>query len=214
MLSCGKLAVIASSALLAGAPAALADSRELYTLASLALAVAQVREPGAGGSIRLGGALELSALYGLDNQWHLGGSLRLGGLKNASFPSTNVTLSDGSTYNGVLYEDSLQVGVTLAAAYRFDVGPRWAPVVRADIGISLSSYLNRLVIASRPAPGPPSGASLATARAIAPNARIALFAQRRFGEEVVLEAGLSLRGELGDRGGVQLEFPITIGWIF
>jgi hypothetical protein len=202
------------AACLLGAVGARADSRELYSLASIVPTVSFVRESGARSSARLGVALELSSLYGLDNELHIGGSLRVGGLKNATFRSASVSLDDGAAFNGALYEDALQISAAFAAAYRVDLSARWAPVIRVDVGMTMSAYSNRQLIVGYPAHDPPYGATLSTVRSLSPGGRIAFLVQRRLGDEWAIEAGLGLRAEIGSRGATQLELPLTAAWIF
>jgi hypothetical protein len=209
-----RVAIALLAALAASARPSRADSREVYALASLVPGVASVREPGAAGAPRFSAALELTALYGLTNELHLGGALRLGGLKNAALSPASAMLPDGSLLAGTLYEDSLQLGVSLSVAYRFDLGPRWAPVLRLDAGLSYRSYPARSLVSDASGPSPPLSAPLPAEQSLNPALRIALLLQRRLGDELAVEAGVALRTEPGPRGALLLEFPLTVCWIF
>jgi hypothetical protein len=208
-----SLPLIAALLLLAPHPAR-ADRREVYLMASLLPGVAAMRDPDSTRCSHFGGALELSALYGLDNDLHLGGALQLGGVKNVVFASANPMLPDGSSPGGQLYEDAFHFGLSASLAYRFDFNPRWAPVARLDLGLSVASFGNRSLVVGVPTHSPPLSAGLPSKTVLMPGGRLALLAQRRLGNSLAFEAGIALRGDAGARGGMTIEFPLTAAWIF
>ncbi|WP_342382204.1 hypothetical protein NVS55_40105 (plasmid) [Myxococcus stipitatus] len=189
-----------------------ADRRELYTQLALGPAVLFLSDPAGSSSTATHPALsvELSTFYGLTNSFHLGGTIRFTGTRNARYASIGVALPDGSLPLGSLYLDAWSLGAAALVAYRHDTGLDLAPTARVELGLAHSAYQRReLIPATRN-----YSLTLPSVSDFAPTARAVVGIEYRFRDSLVASAGLGIRRAFGSSLPWTLDIPLNFGVIW
>jgi hypothetical protein len=156
------------------------------------------------------GGLRLSAVYGLDHQFHLGLAVHVGGAPDVHFAGVAFPLPDGSRPGGDLFTNLLAAGAGILGHFRLDTGEPWAPFARVELG---GSYCQFSGIAHYP-----SGTGLRLGQEarteLAPSGRAALGLEYRFGNRILGSLAIAVQGNMGARWAWQFELPITVAYVW
>lgn len=189
-----------------------AERGELYTLLEGAPSIVSTADALDGTNSQARAALggRLVAYYGLTHELHLGGALHGFYRPDIRFADKQLTLTDGSTPNGDLWENVGQFGAAAVLAYRFDTGHLWAPVLRAEVGASLHRYTSLQFFAS-------AGSFSQTEKnrsEFRPDARLVGSLEYRFWDRFIASAGLGVQRSFGALTGWRFDLPLSLGAIW
>jgi hypothetical protein len=206
------LALAAAVGVALAPSAAFADRRELYVVIGLEPALLHTDDAyGATGTANTaGGALSLSAYYGLTNTVHVGAALRTTAARNIQVSPIAVPIAGGTRRTGTLYEDLLAVSFGGLALYRFDTGYRAAPTLSLELGGGQYTYSNR---AHAPA-GAGFSQAVPSVSYFAFYARPAVGLEYRLGDRLV--AGVAVAAEIAPAAhqpwSIAVPFSVGVIW--
>jgi hypothetical protein len=191
--------------------AALADRRELVVELEAGLAVQWLGDPSATRvATGLGPAGQLHVFYGLTNALHVGAYFRGFYAPDLAFPAITVTLDDGSTPAGTLYENLLGVGAGASVRWRFDTGYPFAPFLQLEGGVTWLHLTNLQLIPTDKS----FGIALPSTERLAPDARLLAGLEYRLGERLLLSLQIGARRTFGPSGPWQLDGALAAGLVF
>lgn len=205
----GVLAMVLG--LLAAAPAR-ADKRELYTLIGYEAGVGRFNLPAVAGAAttRYAGALDLTGYYGVTNDLHLGGRLRLTASSDLRFTGRTVAQGDGTQVTGDVFMDHRALSIGGLVLYRFDTGASLAPALEVGAGISVHQYRNVAIFAV----GSAVGTALPSDSETRFYATGTLLLEYRFLDRWVASVGAGVQAEPGAMVPWTVILPVRVGRIW
>jgi hypothetical protein len=188
------------------------DFKELYTAFGYLPGLSHYDLPanGSGSTTALGGAMDLSAYYGLSNTLHVGGRLRGSIRSDVHLASVRLNMPDGSTSIGDVYLDHRSVGLGALALYRVDTGLHLAPVLEVEAGFTSHQYRR---IAHVPA-GVAYLIPLSDVSETVFHGAAAVLVEYRFRNRWIAAAGAGLEVEPGARVPWSVNLPLRVGVIW
>jgi hypothetical protein len=118
-----------------------ADRRETYVVLGFDPGVAryELGPTGSGAAAKPSGTFSATGYYGLTNEWHMGGRLRLSRTTNLDVSNAVVALNGVKTV-GDVYEDHLGIGLGAVLLYRVSTDHPLAPLIEIEGGFTNHSF--------------------------------------------------------------------------
>lgn len=202
-------AALVASLLLVCLPAR-ADRRETYAVLGFDPGVTryELGPTGSGAATKPSGTFSATGYYGLTNEWHIGGRLRLSKTTNLDVTNAVVALNGVKTA-GDVYEDHLGIGLGAVLLYRVSTDHPLAPLFELEGGFTKHSFSRVAFI--------PEGSTYSYPQSdvsyVALYGAAAVLLEYRFLTRWVVAAGVSVQRESGQvPWGVSV--PLRVGFVW